>query len=128
MLLDFQMYRGESEGNELLHAAQLWTNILFNTNFAINFLLYCVSGRNFRQSLKNMILQRFPKKSLRVTWKHASKKSISVTGTSRGCKSEFQTMEIIDLPDKTKPPVCATDNRVRQGNARSNVTSHQISI
>ena len=35
-------------------AAQQWANILFNTNFSVNFLLYCVSGRNFRKSLRNL--------------------------------------------------------------------------
>jgi hypothetical protein len=28
--------------------------ILFNTNFGINFVLYCVSGQNFRRALKTM--------------------------------------------------------------------------
>jgi len=41
----------------MLHAAQQFSNILlFNTNFAVNFLLYCMSGRNFRESVKAVLL------------------------------------------------------------------------
>ncbi|CAG7728869.1 unnamed protein product [Allacma fusca] len=43
---------------EALFAAQLWANILFNMNFSVNFLLYCVSGRNFRLSVKNIFCRR----------------------------------------------------------------------
>lgn len=49
-----QAARGTPEGQEILQALQPWANMLFNTNFAVNFLLYCVSGRNFRNSLKKI--------------------------------------------------------------------------
>lgn len=40
---------------DLLRAFQPWATMLFNTNFAVNFLLYCVSGRNFRKSLRRLV-------------------------------------------------------------------------
>lgn len=38
--------------NVLIYNLQQWSQLPFNLNFAINFLLYCVSGQNFRRSLK----------------------------------------------------------------------------
>ncbi|XP_033331947.1 C-C chemokine receptor type 1 isoform X3 [Megalopta genalis] len=39
--------------------AQQICNLLFNTNFGINFILYCATGQNFRRALRCMILKRF---------------------------------------------------------------------
>ncbi|XP_015127177.1 FMRFamide receptor [Diachasma alloeum] len=38
--------------------AQHIANILFDTNFGINFVLYCASGQNFRKAVVRLILRR----------------------------------------------------------------------
>ncbi|XP_035706386.1 uncharacterized protein LOC110846889 [Folsomia candida] len=50
---------GSKETLQRLNVAQHWANILFNTNFAINFLLYCCSGKAFRRSIKNLFSKDF---------------------------------------------------------------------
>ncbi|XP_065353588.1 FMRFamide peptide receptor frpr-18 isoform X1 [Cloeon dipterum] len=44
----------EDEWYKHLIVLQHISNLLFNTNFGINFILYCVSGQNFRRALKIM--------------------------------------------------------------------------
>jgi hypothetical protein len=59
------LWEDDIEGQNRLHAAQQLSNILlFNTNFAVNFLLYCLSGRNFRQSLRNIFLGKSKRMAL----------------------------------------------------------------
>ncbi|KAL0279792.1 UNVERIFIED_CONTAM: hypothetical protein PYX00_001273 [Menopon gallinae] len=43
--------------------------ILFNTNFGINFVLYCISGQNFRKALFMLCCPRRPRatETTRVT-------------------------------------------------------------
>ncbi|XP_033331945.1 C-C chemokine receptor type 1 isoform X2 [Megalopta genalis] len=47
--------------------AQQICNLLFNTNFGINFILYCATGQNFRRALRCMILKRFGKRNATMT-------------------------------------------------------------
>lgn len=56
---------GTRGGMDILRVIQAWATQLFNTNFAVNFLLYCVSGRNFRQSLKRLITRHWINKDHR---------------------------------------------------------------
>jgi len=57
-----QSFWGSNGGQEQLHAAQQWSNILFNTNFSVNFLLYCVSGKSFRKSLRSTLIDKCKRK------------------------------------------------------------------
>ncbi|XP_014486284.1 PREDICTED: thyrotropin-releasing hormone receptor [Dinoponera quadriceps] len=41
-----------------LISAQQMCNILFNTSFGINFILYCASGQNFRKEMVRMFIHR----------------------------------------------------------------------
>ncbi|XP_054276921.1 uncharacterized protein LOC128995900 isoform X2 [Macrosteles quadrilineatus] len=41
---------------------QHYFNLLFNTNFGINFALYCVSGQNFRRALISLFCPRMRKR------------------------------------------------------------------
>ncbi|XP_078044240.1 C-C chemokine receptor type 1-like isoform X2 [Augochlora pura] len=47
--------------------AQQICNLLFNTNFGINFILYCATGQNFRRALRCMILKKFGKRNATMT-------------------------------------------------------------
>lgn len=46
----FLLQVSESEGPENLAVLQHVAHVFFITNFGINFLLYCVSGQNFRRA------------------------------------------------------------------------------
>lgn len=60
------LWQVDIETQQTLHAIQqLFDFALFNTNFAVNFLLYCLSGRNFRTNLLNVLFGRCHKKSRR---------------------------------------------------------------
>lgn len=48
--------------NELV-LVQHYFNLLFTTNFGINFALYCVSGQNFRRALVSLFCPRLRKRS-----------------------------------------------------------------
>ncbi|XP_045464273.1 neuropeptides capa receptor isoform X2 [Harmonia axyridis] len=39
----------------ILQQLQQWCQLLFYTNFGINFILYCASGKNFRRALKKLL-------------------------------------------------------------------------
>lgn len=41
-----------------LISAQQMSQLLFNTSFGINFILYCVSGQNFRKEMVRMFEKR----------------------------------------------------------------------
>ncbi|ODN01634.1 Relaxin-3 receptor 1 [Orchesella cincta] len=110
--------RGTTEGrfSEFLHAAQAWTNILFNTNFAVNFLLYCVSGRNFRKSLKNIILRKFSRSPTSV-WKSGKTRnkdrasySARVPASKRNCLKELQVTEIVEMEERVEDSVFPMSN------------------
>ncbi|CAG7715012.1 unnamed protein product [Allacma fusca] len=58
---------------EELQAVQQWTNILFNTNFGVNFLLYCLSGRNFRKSLWSIIFNIKPNRPTKPAKRNPSR-------------------------------------------------------
>ncbi|XP_034177217.2 thyrotropin-releasing hormone receptor [Osmia lignaria lignaria] len=49
-----------------LELAQQVCNLLFNTNFGINFILYCATGQNFRTAIRCMFLKRFRRKNTAV--------------------------------------------------------------
>ncbi|KPJ10314.1 Rhodopsin, GQ-coupled [Papilio machaon] len=59
----FNLNQRESTGSWA--ALQQIALIFFNTNFGINFTLYCLSGQNFRRAVKN-ILPRFRKRTRRA--------------------------------------------------------------
>ncbi|KAL6263177.1 hypothetical protein P5V15_005979 [Pogonomyrmex californicus] len=42
----------------LIYAQQMCNQLLFNTSFGINFILYCVSGQNFRRAMVYMFTKR----------------------------------------------------------------------
>lgn len=42
-------------------------NLLFNTNFGINFILYCATGQNFRKAIRCVFLRRFRNRSVTIT-------------------------------------------------------------
>ncbi|XP_076040555.1 G-protein coupled receptor [Oratosquilla oratoria] len=46
--------KGRCEHSSIEYVVQQAFVLLFNTNFAINFLLYCVSGQNFRRAVKSL--------------------------------------------------------------------------
>lgn len=59
----FQKIQGISSGKKLFRALEPWGNLLFNTNFAINFILYYIGCRNFRETLKQFLpFARFGRK------------------------------------------------------------------
>ncbi|XP_076287314.1 C-C chemokine receptor type 1-like isoform X2 [Lasioglossum baleicum] len=68
-----------------LELAQQISNILFNTNFGINFILYCATGQNFRRALRCIILKRFGKRNATMTrtFSHASKTGRSSSASIR---------------------------------------------
>ena len=45
------LQKPEDEDEVVLILLQHYFNLLFATNFGINFVLYCISGQNFRKSL-----------------------------------------------------------------------------
>lgn len=57
------------EKAELLMIVQHSSYILFQTNFAINFILYCISGQNFRKALASLCCPKRPRgnETTRVT-------------------------------------------------------------
>jgi len=76
------LWEDDLEGQHWLHAAQQISNILlFNTNFAVNFLLYCLSGRNFRKSLWIIVFKRIANKA--CCWRSRGKSSITVSKNVR---------------------------------------------
>lgn len=58
--------------------AQQWCQLWFYLSFAINFLLYCVSGQNFRKSLRSLF-----RKVTRGAWRrNLSRRNTSTTMTN----------------------------------------------
>lgn len=51
----------------LLVILQHMANILYNTNFGINFALYCVSGQNFRRALTSLFCPRIRRRRAETT-------------------------------------------------------------
>ncbi|XP_054276920.1 sex peptide receptor-related protein 2-like isoform X1 [Macrosteles quadrilineatus] len=70
---------------------QHYFNLLFNTNFGINFALYCVSGQNFRRALISLFCPRMRKRqdTTQVTGVTSlSNKRPSATDSSHTCMTE----------------------------------------
>ncbi|KAL1456293.1 hypothetical protein WDU94_001035 [Cyamophila willieti] len=57
-------YESEETQNQVV-MLQHYCQILFNTNFGINFALYCISGQNFRRSLVALFCKTKKKKRAR---------------------------------------------------------------
>lgn len=55
-LLQLQML--ENVNIPLFLTVQHYCLQLFNTNFGINFALYCISGQNFRKAVRSMLCRR----------------------------------------------------------------------
>ncbi|XP_046667652.1 thyrotropin-releasing hormone receptor-like isoform X2 [Homalodisca vitripennis] len=70
---------------------QHYFNLLFNTNFGINFALYCVSGQNFRRALVTLFCPRFRKRQ----------DNTQVTGTT--ITSNRRPLEPSELADRPLP-------------------------
>jgi len=88
VILQKLLWKDDFEGQQKLYAALSLSNILlFNTNFAVNFLLYCLSGRNFRKSLKNILLRK-PK---RMALNRISRKSKTQTVRNRSAFDSRKT-------------------------------------
>jgi hypothetical protein len=87
----------------MLHAAQQLSNILlFNTNFAVNFLLYCFSGKNFRKSLKNALIRTSQKNPLGRMSKNLSSMSMK----QRKSSSEVGSTVEVTVVHETKLSEC----------------------
>ena len=50
-----------------MELAQQVCNLLFNTNFGINFILFCATGQNFRRAIRCMFLKRFRRRNVTMT-------------------------------------------------------------
>ncbi|KAK9499345.1 hypothetical protein O3M35_002396 [Rhynocoris fuscipes] len=50
-----------------MYVIQQYCYILFNTNFGINFALYCVSGQNFRKALLSLVRPEFQRRTGETT-------------------------------------------------------------
>lgn len=120
--VNFQLLRGTTtaEEQDLLQALQMWTNLLFNTNFAVNFLLYCVSGKNFRKSLRNIMLRKCNNK-LPNSWTSMSKtKHESIGIPNRIAKGDArppprrnytkEAPENVELEERREAPVYPNNN------------------
>ncbi|XP_076623116.1 cysteinyl leukotriene receptor 2-like [Colletes latitarsis] len=57
----------ESNAPRYVELAQQVSNLLFNTNFGINFILYCATGQNFRRAIRCIFLKRFHRRNLTIT-------------------------------------------------------------
>lgn len=51
VIVFFQTSDAITDDNEVITLLQHYSNVLFATNFGINFVLYCISGQNFRKAL-----------------------------------------------------------------------------
>lgn len=56
--LFFVYLQADKEPPRSIIIVQHICNLLFNTNFGINFFLYCASGQNFRNAVLRIILRR----------------------------------------------------------------------
>lgn len=56
------MQRNEEPHLNIIIAQQL-SNILFDTNFGINFVLYCATGQNFRAIVVRILCNRCQRKN-----------------------------------------------------------------
>ncbi|XP_076763152.1 growth hormone secretagogue receptor type 1-like isoform X1 [Xylocopa sonorina] len=55
------------EGNNVSRSVEMVQqvfNLLFNTNFGINFILYCATGQNFRKAIRCVFFKRFCRKNV----------------------------------------------------------------
>lgn len=83
------------------------TNIFLYINHSINFFLYCVSGRKFRQELRSIF--RHPTKSFQLRGKRRSVASTCTSMSELNSRSSFQrsssegsvTSEVSDRQDPT---------------------------
>uniref|UniRef100_T1HBL6 G-protein coupled receptors family 1 profile domain-containing protein n=1 Tax=Rhodnius prolixus TaxID=13249 RepID=T1HBL6_RHOPR len=56
-----------TEQKVTMYVLQQYCNILFNTNFGINFALYCISGQNFRRALLSLFRPEIQRRSGETT-------------------------------------------------------------
>ncbi|KOC63881.1 Growth hormone secretagogue receptor type 1 [Habropoda laboriosa] len=63
----FLHFQEDNNAPRSVEMAQQVCNLLFNTNFGINFILYCATGQNFRRAIRSMFLKRFHRKNVTVT-------------------------------------------------------------
>ncbi|XP_054012871.1 thyrotropin-releasing hormone receptor-like [Hylaeus anthracinus] len=63
----FLHFQGNNAAPRSVELAQQVCNLLFNTNFGINFILYCATGQNFRRAIRCMFLKRFSKRNVTIT-------------------------------------------------------------
>ncbi|XP_076170728.1 C-C chemokine receptor type 1-like [Ptiloglossa arizonensis] len=57
----------ENNAPRSVELVQQVCNLLFNTNFGINFILYCATGQNFRRAIRFMFLRRFRRRDVTIT-------------------------------------------------------------
>ncbi|KZC08431.1 FMRFamide receptor [Dufourea novaeangliae] len=63
----FLHFQEEVSAPRSVELAQQICNLLFNTNFGINFILYCATGQNFRKAIRCMFLKRFRRRTVTMT-------------------------------------------------------------
>ncbi|XP_076242299.1 nociceptin receptor-like [Calliopsis andreniformis] len=63
----FLHFQEEKAAPRSVELAQQICNLLFNTNFGINFILYCATGQNFRRAIRCMCVKRFRRRNMTIT-------------------------------------------------------------
>ncbi|XP_060832560.1 neuropeptides capa receptor-like isoform X1 [Bombus pascuorum] len=63
----FLHFQEENNTSRSVELAQQVCNLLFNTNFGINFILFCATGQNFRRAIRCMFLKRFRRRNVTMT-------------------------------------------------------------
>jgi hypothetical protein len=105
-----------------LYAAQQLSNVLlFNTNFAVNFLLYCLSGRNFRKSLWNVLFGRCDKKSRRSYANNTTLQKVRFVPKGPRPEEEGEgknttQIQLMEVVDQTTFPTSGNKNRNKMAN------------
>ncbi|XP_026673255.1 thyrotropin-releasing hormone receptor [Ceratina calcarata] len=74
-----------------LEMAQQVCNLLFNTNFGINFILYCATGQNFRNTIRSIFFKS-----------HCRKRINAVDASNQGMQSGTKRQEETTLPEPWK--------------------------
>ncbi|XP_043285868.1 thyrotropin-releasing hormone receptor [Venturia canescens] len=103
-------------------------NLLFDTNFGINFVLYCASGQNFRKAVVRMIVGRCrnrndaePRASLRANQSGSELgRSGSTIGRQRTIVLEMHWEENCELSDFSRTDDCQRSKYLIRRSSREN--------
>ncbi|KAG6442778.1 hypothetical protein O3G_MSEX002511 [Manduca sexta] len=113
----------EKEYSGRYAALQQVALLFFNTNFGINFVLYCLSGQNFRRALREMLrwrwrqqppAERIEMRATRASLRRGSNStSVVSTEVSQGPSSSAVTATTPPCRHKNCPHRWIFDNRLR---------------